>query len=386
MYAIFVLLDQILLTATLVGMFGHNLCGGSCVVVGDVKESSGVVEQTLLALQNFQGLPDNDHAVVTIAGDWTVIELGNMLHVQANVLELTLLDNLLFDFCGASARFGFHLVPWLAVELFPRVLRQFFGNFIKLGHRVDSKNELHIVIVPAIQMRRLRKVRVASQANFAKTGAATELDRSIKVGGRTFVTGAVAAAVEQIQRLVGVGQRNHQRMITPLVFVIDVDALFALAASGDHRTVAVDTGFVEELIGLLLPDFHASFVEDFLQGTDRVGIKPSAEVASSSRVRNPHRVKCIEISFIVAAILEMFQAGTARQNVVGDIENVIGLGVRQVKFQQRDAAIDLPGKFESIDHLMNQSDSTARNGLLSLCDFVMNVGGLEFGALSPRRR
>ena len=75
-------------------------------------------------------------------------------------------------------------------------------------------------------------------------------------------------------------------MIAPLAFVVDVHALFALAGGGDHRAVAVDAGFVEEFVGLLLPDFHASLVEDFLQTIDRVGVKASAEVAGGCRIGN----------------------------------------------------------------------------------------------------
>ena len=103
------------------------------------------------------------------------------------------------------------------------------------------------------------------------------------------MAGAVAAAVEQVQRLARVGQRDHQRMIAPLAFVVDVHALFALAGGGDHRTVAVDAGFVKELVGLLLPDFHASLVEDILQTVDRVGVKAAAEVARRCRIRNAGR-------------------------------------------------------------------------------------------------
>ena len=89
MNAVLVLLDQVLLLATLVGMFGHDLGSGSLSVVGNIEKRFGIGEQSCLPLMNFEALPDNDDAIISIAGVRTIIKLGNMLDQQANIRELT---------------------------------------------------------------------------------------------------------------------------------------------------------------------------------------------------------------------------------------------------------------------------------------------------------
>jgi hypothetical protein len=78
MHAVPVLLDQVLLLATLVGMFGRDLGSQSLSVIGNVKKRNAFVKQSGLALKSFEALPNDHHAVVAIAGVTTIIELGNM--------------------------------------------------------------------------------------------------------------------------------------------------------------------------------------------------------------------------------------------------------------------------------------------------------------------
>ena len=66
--------------------------------------------------------------------------------------------------------------------------------------------------------------------------------------------GAVAAAIDQVERLGGVGQRDQQGMIAPGAVVGDVDALLALGVGGDEGAVDVDDRLGEEVGGLLGPD------------------------------------------------------------------------------------------------------------------------------------
>ena len=98
------------------------------------------------------------------------------------------------------------------------------------------------------------------------------------------MTGPGAAAIDNIQRLARIGQRDHERMIAPLAFVVDVHAALALAGRLDHRTVGFEDRFVEEFGRLLSPDFHANFVEYFLQRVDVLRGQPTTEVAGGGRV------------------------------------------------------------------------------------------------------
>ena len=102
-------------------------------------------------------------------------------------------------------------------------------------------------------MRGLGEVGVAAEHDPAEAGPPAQRDRPVDVAGGQLVRRAVAAAVDQEQRLRGVGQRDHQRMIAPGAVVGDVDALLALGVGGDEGAVDVDDRLGEEAGGLLRP-------------------------------------------------------------------------------------------------------------------------------------
>ena len=68
------------------------------------------------------------------------------------------------------------------------------------------------------------------------------------------VRGPVATAIDQVERLGSVGQRDQQGMIAPRAVVGDVDALLALGVGRDEGAVDVEDRFGEERRGLLGPD------------------------------------------------------------------------------------------------------------------------------------
>ena len=108
------------------------------------------------------------------------------------------------------------------------------------------KTNLHALAVPAVQVLGLREVGVAPQADLLEARPAAQGDRPVEVEGRLLVAGPIAAAVDHEQRLARVGQREDQRVITPLALVVDVHALLALAGGLDHRAVGVEDRLVEE--------------------------------------------------------------------------------------------------------------------------------------------
>jgi hypothetical protein len=62
-------------------------------------------------------------------------------------------------------------------------------------------------------------------------------------------------------------------VITPGAVVGDVDPLFAARGGGDERAIDVEDRLVEEIGGLLAPDFEPGLIEDVLKGLDVVGAK-----------------------------------------------------------------------------------------------------------------
>ena len=94
---------------------------------------------------------------------------------------------------------------------------------------------------------------IAPQEDLLEASPATEANRLVEVEFGLLLRGPVAAAVDQVKRLSGVGQRDQQRMITPGAVVGDVDALLALGVGLDEGAIALDDRLGKELGGLLGP-------------------------------------------------------------------------------------------------------------------------------------
>ncbi len=120
---------------------------------------------------------------------------------------------------------------------------------------VDPEQEADIaVVVPAIEMRGLAEVGVAAEADPLEASPPAQGDRFVDVGVDLFVRGAVATAIDQIERLASVSQRDDRGMITPNSVVGHVDALLALGIGAGDGAIDIDDRLVEEVGGLLGPD------------------------------------------------------------------------------------------------------------------------------------
>ena len=259
--------------------------------------------------------------------------------------------------------------------------RQIFHYFIEVFHRVDAEHKRDMVIVPAIQMLGLREIGIIAKADFSKTRLATQSNRTVEPGRGSIVTGAITEAVDDVQRFVGVAQRNHQRMVAPLAFVVNVHSLLAFTGGFDYRSVAVDDGFLKETVRLLFPDLAANRIENFHQHPDRNSIEAVTEVTRRRRVRNPLGTQRVEIGLIVTSEFEMINTRPTSENVVCHVEHMIGLGVRQVDLEQRNVLVDGLVEFQQFHHAMDQSDTAAQDRLLPLGDFITSICCLEFGGL-----
>ena len=66
-------------------------------------------------------------------------------------------------------------------------------------HRVHAEHELHMLLVPAVQVRGLREVGVALQSHFAKAGLTAKLHRAVEVPRSVFVRRPVAGTVLHVK-------------------------------------------------------------------------------------------------------------------------------------------------------------------------------------------
>ena len=283
----------------------------------------------------------------------------------------------------ARSRLDFTALP---LQHIPLAFGQVFSGFLKCLAGIDTKHETHPFAIPSIQLGRLCKVGVASKEDATKPCVATKLHRLVEIPCRPFVARSVTAAIDDEQCPLRVGQRYHQRMVAPLSLEVDVDSLFAFAGGFYHRSVGFDNGFLEERLGLLSPDFLSCFVEDIHQLVDRGPVEASTEVTGGSWIGNALRTEGIEVVFIVASQFQMFQARAAGQQVVRDIEDMVGLCVRQIKLQQLQSLIESVVESDSFYQLLHQADAAGCNGLCLVRDFIMNVARRDDGTLlSPSR-
>src|SRR5208337_3139441 len=112
------------------------------------------------------------------------------------------------------------------------------ANSLRLSVAAIPKTNWMSPAVPAIEVGALSEFGIAPQEDLLEASPATEANRLVEVEFGLLLRGPVAAAVDQVKRLSGVGQRDQQRMITPGAVVGDVDALLALGVGLDEGAIA----------------------------------------------------------------------------------------------------------------------------------------------------
>src|SRR5271170_3792102 len=108
-------------------------------------------------------------------------------------------------------------------------------------------------------------------------------------------------------------------MVTPNAFVGDIHPLFARPGGLGESAVEIDDGAVEEVIGLLRPDAGTSVVGGADQRLDVARREAPAEVACRRWVGDAGCAQGIQKVLVVAAQLDVLQANSAAQRVVGNV-------------------------------------------------------------------
>ena len=78
----------------------------------------------------------------------------------------------------------------------------------------------------------------------------------------------------------------------------------------------------------------------------------------------------------------MLQTGSSGEHVESNVEDMIGFGIRHVKFENWTAAIDAECNAELPDHLLRDTNSASCDGLSLLCQFVTHGRTSEHRRLS----
>ncbi len=226
--------------------------------------------------------------------------------------------------------------------------------------------------MPAVEVLSLGEVGVAPQDRSTKPGSHAQPDRLIDLSAGLVMRGTVARAVQQTQHFAGFGQTDDQRVVAPSAIVSDVHARLALAVGSDQRAVHVDGGPVEERPGLLGPDFVSGLVDGGLESVDVRLAESSAEVASGGGIGDAACPESIEEGFIVAAEVDVLKAGAVAQSVVGDVEDVVGLVIGQMDFQEVETLVDGLWESELVCEHVDGPDAAVGDGSVSVRNVVFD--------------
>ena len=81
----------------------------------------------------------------------------------------------------------------------------------------------------------------------------------------------------------------------------------------------------------------------------------------------------------MAAQLQIFQAGAPQKRVVSQVENVIGLVIGEVDFEQVQLIVDGLNEADASGQEVEGADAAVGDAAVAVGDFVMDVGGREDG-------
>ena len=113
-------------------------------------------------------------------------------------------------------------------------------------------------------------------------------------------------------------------------------------------------------------------VEGVLKSID-VGLgESSAEVAGGGGVGDAPRSQHVEEGIVVAAEVDVLQAGAVAERVVGDVEDVVGLVVGEMDFQEVKALVNGLGQAELVCEHVESPDAAVGDGSVALGNIVVD--------------
>ena len=127
--------------------------------------------------------------------------------------------------------------------------------------------------------------------------------------------------------------------------------------------------------GCSLPDPQSGLVEDVHQLLD-VGLgEAAAEVPGGGGVGDALGPEGVEVDLVVAPDFEVLEAAAAGQEVVGDVQDVVALVIRQVPLEQVEALVDVANQPELAGQEVDGPDAAGGDAPDLLGDLVVDIGG-----------
>jgi len=275
---------------------------GGGPLVGDVEKVANLIMEPKFAFFLGDVFADHHHAKLGRASGGPIGKLSNLFGLQTQCFKFMLAHEGLFDVRHSLPSLGFGLRSLAALQGKPGVFRQILGDAFEVVLGIVAEDEADAtIVVPAVEMFRLRKIGVAPHEDFAKACTQARGASAIQRLGGAFVRGAIARPIDEAQDFAGVGERDEERVISPGAVVGDADACFVFRPRGHQGAVGVEDGASEEGVGLSPPDADANVIVDVLERVDVVAVEASAEIARRGGVGDALGAERVEEVDIVAA-------------------------------------------------------------------------------------
>jgi ubiquinone/menaquinone biosynthesis C-methylase UbiE len=100
-------------------------------------------------------------------------------------------------------------------------------------------------------------------------------------------------------------------------------------------------------------------VEGRLQIVQVPARKPPTEIARRGGVGNPLGPQRVQVGLVLAAQLQVFQAGPTTQRIISQIEHVVRFVVRQMHFEQVQPPVDFPGQPQLAHQSVHEANAAA---------------------------
>ena len=106
--------------------------------------------------------------------------------------------------------------------------------------------------------------------------------------------------------------------------------------------------------------------------------------ASGRRVGDPASAHHVKVVLVVAEQLEVLETLAAREQVVGDVRDVVRLVVRRVDLEQVHAPVDLLVEADCLHHPLNQGHTPRGDGSDAIRDLVAGARATQHRATVVR--
>ena len=115
------------------------------------------------------------------------------------------------------------------------------------------------------------------------------------------------------------------------------------------------------------------------------GLEAAAEIAGRGRIGNAAGAEGVEEDFVVAAQFEVLQAGAVAQGVVGEVQHVVGLVIRQMDLEQVQAPVDGLGQAQLPDQQQHRADAAVSHAARALGDLDTGCCGRQHRPIAALR-